>query len=117
LKDFALISNSNNLLRDPFGFRFTESNQEYVDQKLRMKLKMFLGEWYLDINKGIPYYQEFLVKAPNKALINSTLKKAIIETEGIAELQTFEVTYEKNRTLNVYFVVVTDTGETVEGVV
>lgn len=64
-----------------------------MQQRLKQSLWFFLGEWYLDITDGVPYYQNILVKAPVQLTVESTLKAAILDTPGVLELTKFNVTY------------------------
>jgi hypothetical protein len=36
-------------------------------QRLRVRLSFFKGEWFLNLDEGMPYYQLILVKGPRAA--------------------------------------------------
>lgn len=57
-----------------------------IAQHLRIRLRTFLGEWFLDTRIGMPYFEEFLVKNPNRLVMDARLREAILETPGIASL-------------------------------
>jgi len=63
-------------------------------QRLRQSLWFFRGEWYLDITDGVPYYQDILLKAPDRITVESEIKAAIVETPGVTDLLSFDVEYE-----------------------
>jgi len=65
-----------------------------VRQRLKQRLLLFLGEWFLDASKGVPYYQYILVKNPNMDLVNSSLKAVVLQTPGILELTSFDYDYD-----------------------
>jgi hypothetical protein len=67
------------------------SGQEAIEQHLRQRLQTFFGEWFLDSRIGIPYFQQILKKNPNFTVVDSLLKKEIIETSGVEELIKFEL--------------------------
>ena len=67
------------------------TGSDEVKQLLRQRLRMFLGEWFLDTTKGIPYFQSILKKNPNPVSIDSAFKNEILETPGILELFEFEL--------------------------
>lgn len=54
-----------------------------IAQHLRIRLRTFLGEWFLDSRIGMPYFEEFLVKNPNKLVLDSRIREAVLETPGI----------------------------------
>lgn len=67
-----------------------------VQQRLKQSLWFFLGEWYLDVTDGVPYYQDILVKAPVQITVESILKSTILETPDVLELTQFDLTYEND---------------------
>lgn len=64
-----------------------------IQQRLKQSLWFFLGEWYLDITDGVPYYENVLVKAPVQLTLESTFKQAILDTPGVLELTKFDLEY------------------------
>ena len=75
-----------------------------VKQSVRQRLKMFMGEWFLDLDSGVPYYQDVLVKNPNPTLIEGIFKNEILATPGILELLTFSLDYDNaTRKLTIAF--------------
>lgn len=66
---------------------------ELMQQRLRQSLWFFLGEWFLDITDGVPYYRDILIKAPVRQTVESLLKQAILETPGVLSLEKFELQY------------------------
>lgn len=89
-------------------------NSDQVAQNLLIRLRFILAEWYLDITQGIPYYEDFFIKAPNEIRIESVLKEEIMNTNGIAEILDFTSDFDAtNRTYAVKFRARTFTGEIV----
>jgi len=86
---------------------------EAVDQQLRLRLKFFLGEHFLDERQGIPFYREVFVKNPNLRLLRTIFSTAIRTTPGVSSLDFIDVSVDSaSRTLNITFSATTDTGET-----
>lgn len=82
-----------------------------VQQRLKQSLLFFLGEWYLDITDGVPYYQDIFIKGPDRLTVESVFKAAILETPGVQELTEFSIEYENApRKLSVSFQVKTEFG-------
>lgn len=78
----------------------------YVEQKLYSTLRMFKGEWYLNIEAGIPYFQDVLIKNPNLSVLSGIFKAAINSVDGVDEIVSFDLDYqESGRKLDVSFVV------------
>ncbi len=75
-----------------------------VKQALRQELKMFAGEWFLDLDYGVPYYKNVLVKKPNTGLIRGIFEETILATPGVLELTSLSLDYNSAaRTLTVSF--------------
>jgi hypothetical protein len=74
---------------------------QYLRQKLAARLKFFLGEWFLDLRQGIPYYRDVFVKNPNLRVVRSLMRRVILRTPGIVDLPKFEIIFneaERNAT-------------------
>lgn len=54
-------------------------------------LRLFLAEWFLDENLGMPYFDEVFVKNPNPVALDSIFKTKIIECPGVEELMAFSM--------------------------
>lgn len=78
---------------------------EAIAQHLRVRLQFFKGEWFLDSEIGIPYYQRILGrKDVTIAAIGAILKKAILTTPGVISLNDFRADYQgATRLLSVSF--------------
>lgn len=77
---------------------------EAIKQKVKLRLRMFLGEWFLDISQGVGWIQNIFIKNPDMVIVNTLIKKAILETEGVEGLISFDLSINKQtRTLTVNF--------------
>lgn len=89
---------------------------EAIAQHIRIRLRFFLGEWFLDQRIGIPYYRQILIKVANENIVRETLSRVIIDTPGVASLEEFAFTFgvaeRQARKLLLDFLAKTDTGET-----
>ena len=93
------------------NFDFVEGT-EYVAQKLRIRLQLFFGEWYLDTSKGVKYFDIFLIQNPNINLANNALKATILETRYVTGLLEFETNFDRSeRTFVASFKVSTEFGD------
>lgn len=87
---------------------------EAVQQSLKIRLRFFQGEWFLDVNAGLPYSTQILVKNPNLVALRAIYRREIEETVGVGELRRLLLTYDPARILKVQYSVVTDLGELIE---
>jgi hypothetical protein len=94
--DFALDPVSNDLVFQKFDFGLVDDTKQIM-QNLAIRLRFILGEWYLDITQGVPYFEVFFRKAPNQIQIESILKEEIVTTRGILELTGFESQFDQKR--------------------
>ena len=90
------------------GFELV-TNDEEIRQRLIQRLRMFLGEWFLDNTLGVPYFQIIFVKGAPTDLIQDLLKDTILQTVGIYSLERFDpIEYDPTtRQLAVSFAVMT----------
>jgi len=93
--DIALDPVTNDLVFNDFDFSLVDDTNQ-IAQNLAIRLRFFLGEWYLDITQGIPYYEFFFIKAPNQIQIESILMEEIVNTRGIVEITKFQADFNKN---------------------
>lgn len=88
------------------------TDDEAIAQQLRTRLKFFLGEHFLNVSLGLPFYREILKKNPNLNLVRSIFREAILTTPGVVSVE--ELFLEINgatRTLEISFKARIDTGE------
>lgn len=82
-----------------------------VVQKVRIRFKFFLGEWFLDTRLGVPYFQNILIKNPDPSVISAIFKKVLRTTPGVTAVRTFDATLDRvARRLTVDFLAVLDDG-------
>jgi hypothetical protein len=60
-----------------------EDNAESLAQRIKIKLSMFQGEWFLNTDFGVPYFQKIFVKGTNKAKIDAIFKEQIKSVPGV----------------------------------
>lgn len=65
-----------------------------IKQDLIQKLRSFMGEWFLDLSDGVPYYQNILIKNPNPQVVESLLQDRILATPGVLEILSFNLEYD-----------------------
>jgi hypothetical protein len=83
-----------------------------VAQAIKIRLLLIKGEWFLDTDAGVPYFESIWIKGPNIEQIKAIFRKTIVDTPGVSELREFDVTYDNaQRSLTVTFTADSDEGE------
>jgi len=67
-----------------------------IVQNMRIRLKFFLGEWFLDQRLGMPYIEQIFVAAPDIPLIDAIFRKAVRSVPGIADVTVFRSRFDSS---------------------
>lgn len=108
--DLLLDTNSHDL--DTSGYKLhLSSGLDATAQRIKIRLKLFLGEWFLDTAAGVPYYEDILIKNPDLNLVKAALQQQILTTPEVVELISFDLQLDnQTRTLSVTFAATTTSG-------
>lgn len=88
------------------------SGLDAIAQSCRMRLLFFAGEWFADLDAGVPYFGEVLVKNPNPDQLRGIFRDVILGTEGVTDLPELALVYDGTaRTLSITFTASTDLGQ------
>jgi hypothetical protein len=86
-------------------------NAERVAQQILITLRFWYGEWFLNVNEGVPYLEYVLIKKPNMAHIRQILTEQIQSVEGVKAVTDMELTFDqRERSLLVEYTADTDYG-------
>ena len=99
--DFKLDS-SHDLAIENFDLSLV-SGVDQIMQNIDIRMRFFLGEWFLDVNAGLPYYTNVLKKDFEVGLLESSFKAQILGTPGVNNLSEFDLSLVSPRTLTVTF--------------
>lgn len=117
------------LLTDPIDLLVDENNDlvfkdgdlvfstgiDAVVQACRIAIQMFMGEWFLNLDAGLPYWESILGQKPAVAIQAATIyvRRELELVDGVVAVTKLEVTYvRETRTLKVEWQVDTEFGET-----
>lgn len=64
------------------------SASEAVRQKVKTRLQMFLGDWFLDLDAGIDWLTEMGSRNQTPKIV-SDAKYCILQTQGVSTLDSF----------------------------
>lgn len=86
-------------------------------QKLQSRFRMFLGEWFLGVNQGIPYHQVVLAtKSPDLGIIRQLFRDVIASTPGVKSLDQFVLDFnDRTRVLAFSFRATSDEDAVITG--
>lgn len=68
-------------------------------QSVHQRLRLNLGEWFLNTRLGVPYIQQILRKRPDYAQNETLLRQVILETPGVLSILAFTTTYTPDKRL------------------
>lgn len=104
--DLALDVTTNDLVFESRNLT-TVSGAALVRQRLAVILQLFRGEWFLDAEAGIPWYQDILKKGVDGGTVDAILRKAIIGVTDVNRILTYTpaVLDKAARTISVAFTV------------
>lgn len=91
----------------------TQPLTQTVAQRLKIRLMTFRGEWFLDTEYGVPYWQSILGKKVPKSRVDSILQQEILAERGVKEIVSFTSSLQ-NRQYSASFRVKVSTGEITE---
>lgn len=71
------------------------SNAEQIAQQIKCRLQFWLGEWFLDNRKGVPYLDDVIIKKYSLPQIRAIFRTQISAIEGVNSINS--LTLEINR--------------------
>lgn len=67
---------------------------DYIRQKLSVRFRFFLGEWFLNQLEGVPFFRDVFVHDPNLDVITSLFKRIVTKCPGVIALKSFRLLYD-----------------------
>ncbi len=85
--------------------------REEIAQTVLTRLRMFLGEYFRDIQDGTPWFEQILGKFTSLSAAESALRARIANTPGVVRLTSFSADFDINtRRYSVTAGILTDYG-------
>lgn len=110
-RDLALDATTGDFLMSN-GDLYLTTEYNAIAQDVRLRLRFFKGEWFLDLDAGVPFFEAILVKSPNLAIIRDIISEKILEAPGVKSITSLTLDFNRaTRELNVAATVNTDLGE------
>lgn len=80
-------------------------------QAIGIALRFIRGEWFLNTETGVPYFERFFVKNPNLEHLRAILRETILSVPAVKRIEKLELALETTtRRLTVTFAVEGDAG-------
>jgi len=71
---------------------FLQNTPDAVAQAVQTRLKLWSGEWFLDVTEGTPYLSGILGKYTNDT-VDQLIKQRILETQGVKSILDYQGVY------------------------
>lgn len=111
MKDLLLTRDGDLCIDDNANVEITDS----VIQEIQIRLRWFLGEWKINPEWGLPYYEQVFVKNPNLAIIEDLLRTELLTIERVQFVESIKIKVDNiTRTAAIAFAVTVD-NEKLEG--
>lgn len=104
--DFAI--GDNDIISEGGKIKLVYKADEVV-QRVRTRLRKILGEWFLNINTGIPYYGGQVLGGKDFNYIKLVISSEINTTLGVSEIKELNlITNPKTKKTSIYAEIVID---------
>ncbi|MDQ7745455.1 hypothetical protein [Hydrogenophaga pseudoflava] len=98
-----------------YGLGCIAERSEACAQNVKTRLLLLQGEWFLDLNAGVPWLQKILIKPARVLLANTIIRRRIATTPDVAEIVSYESNFaSESRKLTVSVTVRTVYGDVVD---
>jgi hypothetical protein len=88
------------------------SGRDQVRQNCEERLRFVYGEWFLDTQIGVPWFDKVMVKNPDLSAIDIIIKGAILDTPEILEILAYRSSLDRaRRAFSVSFTALTIYGD------
>lgn len=85
-----------------------------IAQEIRVRLRWWRGEHFLDVSAGVPYLQQILGKGVSEDAIRAVLREEIESVPGVGHVESIAIVTDRpNRFATITIDVVTEDGEDV----
>ena len=90
MMDILLDRNTHDIVPGDYDLRVVRG-VDLIRQRLKQRILTILGEWFLDVDIGLPWFQEFSEKGVDLDRVRALIIQQIIETEGVTDLVEFDL--------------------------
>ena len=88
------------------------SDQKEIAQTVATRLRLFMGEYFRDITKGAPWFQDILGKGQSPGVRDAAIKRVVLQTQGVTSVFEFNTDFDlQTREYSVSMGIVTPFGK------
>ena len=112
MTDFYLETDAHDIEVVDGEFRLT-TDEEFIVQRIKVNIMMYLGEWFLDTTLGLDYFDKIFTKGGNiTQRAEREFRRVIQAVEGVSSINSLDITLDNaTRKLDVKVSIIGDTGE------
>lgn len=86
-----------------------------IVQGIRIRTLMFRGEWFLNLDEGVPYFQDILGRRFNPTVARAAFRPALRLAPGVKQVESLDAVFNgATRELGVSWRVSTEFGDTAD---
>ena len=112
VNDILLDSQTHDLVIQNGQLLLINDQSKSVAQRLKIVLQTFQGEWFANIQTGVPYYQGIFGLRGTKTFADVAIRSAILGVDGVVSIQTFSSNIDNRTRIYTYsFTALTTSGE------
>ena len=89
MSDFLLDGDGDLSLTEGAATKVT--GQQAVAQRLVIRLKLFKGDWFLNLLEGVPYHEQVLPKRASPGVRREVFRRVIASLHGVKRVLALEV--------------------------
>jgi hypothetical protein len=79
------------------------NTDEEILQRIKVRLKFFKDEWFLNSDHGLPYFDDILgSKGLDLNILESIFREQLLDIEGVKEIVESSVDYDENERQVIY---------------
>lgn len=104
------VDNNNDIVMVDGGLLLVTGLEE-MRQSVGQALRSFEGDWFLNLELGLPYFQSILQKATSVSEVENIFLDTISNIPGVLDLETFQLSFDKTtRRADISFRALTSNG-------
>ena len=104
MNDLRLDTSDHDLVIENGDLQLLNSEPLVALQSLKINLLFYQGEWFVDLDYGVPYFQSILKKGVSKTLVDSIMKQKIRSSYNILNIVKFrsEIINNEEYVINIF---------------
>jgi len=111
-----ILDTTHDLLISNGGISLFEDLGLNTAQRVEINLLNFLGEWFRDVDVGVPYLQTLLGRRNSLEAADVEIKATIINTENISTITQYSSSIDNDRKLTVIFSATLESGGAINNI-